>query len=93
VQDLAAVSCTEGAGRMVVSAWTFSVVPFPEAEQLNADWARLRRVRSAGPLAVCLWNESRGQCGRVLKIAFDHENGHVILKTNLAAEICSAAVL
>jgi len=37
---------------------------------------------------VCAWMKL---CGGAVKIAFDHENGHIIMETNLAAEICCAA--
>src|SRR6267143_2613860 len=38
-----------------------------------------------------MWNELRTHSWGAVEIAFDHEDGDVIIETNLAAEICRAA--
>jgi hypothetical protein len=45
----------------------------------------------AEPMAFTFWNESRRQSGRAVEIAFDYENGYIVMETNLAAKICRAA--
>ena len=48
-------------------------------------------VSPAGPMAYCLWDESRGHGWRAAKIAFDHETAHIIMEAIRMAENCRTA--
>jgi hypothetical protein len=66
-------------------------IDFPGEGERNWTGRVCATPGPAGPKAFLWWNELRTRSRGAVEIAFDHENGDIIIETNLAAKICRAA--